>query len=53
LFKRTLKFSKNSGVYRREKKKAHRTTLNLETQYYNISKGKAHPRTGHEGPEGE
>jgi len=25
-------------VYRREKKKAHRTTLNLETKYYNRSK---------------
>jgi len=51
LFKKTPKFSKNSDVYRREKKKAHRTTANLDTQYY--YRGKVHPRTGHEGLEGE
>jgi dihydroneopterin aldolase len=53
LFKKKLKFSKNMGVYRREKKKAHRTTLDLDTQYYNRSKDKVRPRTGHDGPEGE
>jgi len=38
-------------VYRREKKKAQRTTANLDTQYY--YRNNVNPRTGHVGLEGE